>query len=117
MQLDPSDEGHDARMSGSEQAGCAPVIGSTAGAFFEPLGAWVVCSVNNLSPLLPHAPSEFLGERDTFHVQKAAASAPVARHTPHGPPLNRSRSLKGSHDPATTPTRAFWSLRDRSHGH
>jgi hypothetical protein len=53
-------------------------IRSTAGDFFEPLRPWV----NNLERLLPHAPFRFLGARDTFHLQKVAASTLVARSAP-----------------------------------
>lgn len=70
------------------------LIGSTAGDFFDLLRL----RVNNLSRLVPHARSEFLGERHTFELQEAAASTPVARSTPHRPPLNRAHSKAPRHD-------------------
>ncbi|KAF2439692.1 hypothetical protein P171DRAFT_489504 [Karstenula rhodostoma CBS 690.94] len=69
----------DAPMSASEQACCVTLIGSTAGGTFSsPLRP----RANKLEQLLPHAPFEFLGERDTFDLHKAAANAPLARSTP-----------------------------------
>ncbi|KAF9732703.1 hypothetical protein PMIN01_09561 [Paraphaeosphaeria minitans] len=69
------------------------LIGSTAGHFFDLYR--VRPPVNNLSQLVPHARSEFLGERDSFDLQKDAANAPVARTAPphiYRPPLNRACS-------------------------